>query len=528
MGMYLNPGNESFKKDLNNDIYVDKTALISNMNYRLDKNSSMYVCVSRPRRFGKTMAANMLVAYYSQGCKSAKLFDNLKISNTKDYVKHLNKHNVIYLNIQQFISDVTDLNLVIKCIESEVIRELREEYGDYFIENELGLPNVLAQIYQKDDRAVKGFIFIIDEWDCLFREAKNNKEIQKKYLDFLKLLLKDRSYVSLAYMTGILPIKKYGTHSAINIFREFSMMNPVELSEFVGFTEDEVIQLCRQYNMDFTQIRKWYDGYQFENQISIYNPKSVVDAMMTGDIDSYWTETETYEALKVYIEMNYDGLKEAIITMIGGGHCKINARTFQNDMTSFKSRDDVLTLLVHLGYLAYNKAKKEVYIPNQEIVSEFLNVLDEPVWNGVMQAIMQSKKFLEATLQMQAEIVAMKMDEIHMQTTSLLEFNDENSLACSVFIAYYSAKDYYMPPIRELPTGKGFADIVYLPRKLENKPALLIELKWDKTAKTAIKQIKEKGYVQALEEYAGEILLVGINYDKKLKTHECIIECYKK
>ncbi len=356
----------------------------------------------------------MLAAYYTRGCNSKRLFQKLKIAEHRTFLKHLNQHNVIYLNIGQFMADHGKLDSVIGWMEAEVIRELRQVYGDCFCVTELGLPHALAQIYQQDTGIMKGFIFIIDEWDCLFREAKNRKDIQKKYLDFLKRLFKDQPYVSLAYMTGILPIKKYGTHSAINIFDEYSMTGPRELVAYTGFTEPEVKELCCRYSMDFEQVKSWYDGYQF-GSVSIYNPKSVVDEALSREIDSYWTETETYEALKTYIEMDYQGLKTAVITMLGGGKCKINARRFQNDMTTFQTKDDVLTLLVHLGYLSYDKEKQEVSIPNQEIAEEFWNAVDEPGWYGVIQAVAKSQSLLEATLALDMDAVASGLDEIHME-----------------------------------------------------------------------------------------------------------------
>lgn len=223
-------------------------------------------------------------------------------------------------------------------------------------------------IYSQDKN---GFIFIIDEWDCIFREEPQNMEGQKIYLDFLRDLLKGRTYVKLAYMTGILPIKKYGTHSALNIFDEFSMTEPKQLAEYVGFTEKEVKNLCSFYQMNFEEARQWYDGYLLGEDTHIYNPKSIVDAMFNQKFTSYWTRTETYEALKVYIDMNFDGLKDSVTAMIGGGKCRVNPEKFQNDMTSLGNRDDVLTLLVHLGYLAYDERSREVFIPNMEIEGEF-------------------------------------------------------------------------------------------------------------------------------------------------------------
>ncbi len=386
MGIYVNPSNTAFEMSRFSDIYVDKSMLIRRMNaaYRTEKR---FVCVSRPRRFGKSMAANMLSAYYSCGCDSATLFAGLKIEKDLSYKSHLNRHHVIRLDIQQFLFHKSHLDIFIDKIQDMVIQELKEEYGDCFVIDSYGLPGVLRQIYA---RTGQGFIFIIDEWDCVFRMAKEREDIQKAYLDFLRGLFKGQDYVDLAYMTGILPIKKYGEHSALNVFKEFSMLNPGQLAKDFGFTEDEVQALCSEYDVDYEKTQKWYDGYLLGNH-HIYNPMAVAELMDSGDFQSYWTGTETYDALKVYIDMNFDGLKEAITMMLGNGHYKVNTRKFQNDMTTFKTKDDVLTLLVHLGYLTCDKGAEEVFIPNQEIAEEFLNAVDDPGWDGLIQALERSE-----------------------------------------------------------------------------------------------------------------------------------------
>lgn len=504
------------------DIYIDKSMLISRVNAAY-KTEQRFICISRPRRFGKSMAANMLSAYYSCGCDSAKLFSGLKIEKESSYQKHLNHHNVIRLDIQQFLFRESHLDIFIDKIQETVINELRLEYGNCFDVDVYGLPGVLKQIYACTGNS---FIFIIDEWDCVFRTAKEHKKIQKAYLDFLRGLFKGQDYVELAYMTGILPIKKYGEHSAINIFKEFSMLNPGKYAEYFGFTEEEVKELCINYHVDYPTVQKWYDGYLLGNQ-HIYNPHAVVELMDSGNFQSYWTGTETYEALKIYIDMNFDGLKEALITMLGNGCCKINSQKFQNDMTTFKTKDDVLTLLVHLGYLTCDQTTGSVSIPNQEIAQEFLNTLENPDWNGLIQALKHSEELLAKTWELNETFVAEGISTIHNETSSILNYNSENALTCTILIAYYCAKIYYMNPIMELPTGKGFADIVYLPKRNIDKPALIIELKWNKSANGAITQIKEKEYASWLENYTGNILLVGINYDNK-KGHTCIIEQYKK
>lgn len=524
MGIYLNPGNDAFRESLNSEIYVDKSGLIGYTN-RVLGTGRKYICVSRPRRFGKSMAANMLCAYYGRECDSKRMFDGLAVRKSPSYSQHLNQHDVIFLNVQQFMRGADNLNDLSTYIEKKVLAEIRYVYPGLISEEERSLPDALAMIYAQDRR---GFVFIIDEWDCIFREEQKNTEGQKIYLDFLRDLLKDRTYVKLAYMTGILPIKKYGTHSALNIFDEFSMTEPKHLAEYVGFTENEVRKLCSIYQMDFEETRQWYDGYLLDGSIHIYNPKSIVDAMFNRKLTSYWTRTETYEALKVYIDMNFDGLKDSVTAMIGSGRCKVNPDKFQNDMTSLDNKDDVLTLLVHLGYLAYDESSKEVFIPNMEIAGEFRNAIEgSKGWETLAGALQSSEALLEETLRLDEEAVARRIDQIHAETTSILSYNDENSLSCVISIAYYSAKkDYTL--IREFPSGKGFADMVFLPRKASEKPAVVVEWKWDLSTDGAIRQIKQKQYGEILKEYFGSILLVGINYNRKTKYHECSIEKYEK
>ena len=523
MGFYINPGNDSFRKVMNSKIYVDKTELISYTNSVLDT-EQMYLCISRPRRFGKSMAAKMLAAYYCRTCDSRKLFQNLKITQDESFEKHLNQYDVLFLNMQSFLSQAEDAEHVTDYLQEVVLEDLQEEYGEGVNLTGCNLIRALSKIYVKTGTS---FIFIIDEWDCIFREKKNATAVQTKYLDFLRALLKDMPYVKLAYMTGILPIKKYGTHSALNMFSEFSMTEPKLLAEYIGFTEPEVQQLCETYKMDFDETKRWYDGYRVAEGLHIYNPKSVVDAMMNQEFHSYWLSTETYEALKVYIDMNFDGLKDVIVALLAGEHYTIDTGTFTNDMTTFADKDDVLTLLVHLGYLAYDVAKKEVYIPNEEIRIEFVRAIRKSGWQEVMRSILASKELLEKTWCFDEAAVAEGLDAVHMDTTSILNYHNENALSCVISLAYYSARDAYRL-IRELPTGKGFADIVFVPHKYTSRPAMIVELKWDQSAEGAIAQIKEKQYVKALEHYTGDILLVGVNYDKDSKKHQCRIERYKK
>lgn len=524
MGVYLNPGYDAFQMSVNDEIYMDKSGIIAFVNGRIGKRKR-FICVSRPRRFGKSMAAEMLSAYYDRSCDSGELFQNLEIAKDKTFHQHMNAYDVFFLNVQQFLSGAGSVNKLVEYLQAEVLKELREIYGEYIPADETRLSSSLAAIYSRDKRHNKGFIFIIDEWDCIFREAKDAKDAQRAYLDFLKDLFKDRTYVKVAYMTGILPIKKYGTHSALNIFDEFSMITPGKLAKYVGFTESEVRKLCKKYKMKFSEAKKWYDGYHFKRVNHMYNPKSIVDAMTEEEFRSYWTSTETYEALQIYIDMDIDGLREAIISMLSNVNIKIDTGSFQNDMTSFRSKDDVLTLLVHLGYLAYDETTNSVYIPNEEVRGEFIRAIKNGNRPELVKAIQRSERLLEATIRMDSAEVARIVQEVHSANTSPNFYNNEQALRSVIQLAYISRLDDYVT-IHELPSGIGYADLLFLPRKHSDKPAILIELKWNKSAEGAIEQIKTRNYVEAIANYGSAILLVGIDYDKETKKHECVIEKY--
>ena len=516
MGIYLNPGNNEYKETKNGKIFVDKSLLIDYTN-QIIKTPQKNICVSRPRRFGKSTDANMLVAYYSKDCDSSHIFDNLKISKTDMYQKHMNQHNVIHINMQDFLSITSTIDDMLELLSEEIVEELNELFHIKNTRNILSL--YLSKIFSKTNEA---FVFIIDEWDCIFREYSQDKEAQNKYLDFLRNLLKDKAYVELAYMTGILPIKKYGTHSALNMFDEVSMIDPMGLPEYMGFTEKEVSDLCDKYHVDFEKMKEWYDGYHLTDTISTFSPRSVVASIRTKNFGNYWTSTETYEALKVYIDMNYDGLRDDVIKLLAGENIPVQTTSFQNDMTTFDTKDDVLTLLIHLGYLGYNSSNQTCYIPNKEVVDSFVNSIRSSNWNETTKALLNSRDLLEATWRQDEESVARYIEEAHLDT-SILTYNNENALSYTISIAYMYARNHYTI-IREMPAGKGFADIVFIP--LKDKPAMIVELKWNKEAKTAITQIKEKKYPKALENYHDDLLLVAITYDKDTKKHSCLIEKY--
>lgn len=527
MGRFLNPDSSAFQVALNSKIYVDKTGLLEYTNSVLNTTQAM-ICNSRPRRFGKSITANMLTAYYSRGCDAAQMFETLEISRSDTFKKHLNQYDVIHFDVQWCMEPAGGPENVVSYIKEKIIEELREEHGNILPAGLTSLAEALSCINAETGRK---FIIIIDEWDVLIRDEAANQTIQEEYINFLRGLFKGTEptrFIQLAYLTGILPIKKVKTQSALNNFDEFTMLDSSVLAPYVGFTEEEVRSLCREYGKDFHEVKHWYDGYQLSGY-QVYNPKAVVSVMLRGDFQSYWSNTSSYEAILPLISMNFDGLRESIIEMLSGAAVEVEVTSFQNDLVSFKNKDDILTYLIHLGYLAYNQKKRTAFIPNEEIRQEFITATGRKQWNELIEFQKESEEILDATLDLDGETVAEGIEKIHREYASAIQYNNENSLSSVITIAYLSSMQYYFKPIRELPAGRGFADFVFLPKPeyVSDYPALLIELKWNKNARTAIQQMKEKKYPCTLENYTGDILLVGINYDKKSKEHQCVIEIFE-
>ena len=521
MGIYFNPNNGSFMKDRNYEIYVDKTELITYLNKYIGTPKNC-LAVSHARRFGKSHAAGMIDAYYSLGCDSTELFENTKLSQTPDYKKYMNKYNVIHLDISSFWDNFKE-NIVEK-IQEYIVDELKQEFGDKVDFTKM-LSVVLMSIYNMTNTS---FIIIIDEWDCIIRNS-GDEELVHKYLQFLHSLFKSeesKSFLALAYITGILPIKKIKDESALNNFMEYTMIKSKPITQYYGFTEDEVKDLCKQYDMDFDSMKAWYNGYLIDG-LHMYNPNSVSMALNNQDFDSYWKNTSSFASINTFITMNYEGLKDDIMTMLSDGKVYVNPDSFQNDFSTVASKDDALTALIHLGYLGYDRDDQSAYIPNYEVKKAYQAALSTGSWKEVAKSISRCDELLRATINGDNEKVAELIEIAHDTYTSVLKYNDENSLSCVLTMAYFTAPGYYNI-VREMPAMKGFADFVFIPRANAGKrPAMVVELKYNKSADSAITQIKEKRYHGVLEGYSDKILLVGINYDaegKENKHHTCIIE----
>ena len=518
MGTYVNPEIDNFRSSINYKFYVDKSMLIALLNEKLE-GVDRFLCVSRPRRFGKTMAANMIAAYYSKGRDSHELFSDLKISKDPSYEENINKYTVLKLDLNG-VATKKGIFTIVQYLNKKVVPELIEAYPNIGLSKDDQIPELLVNIHKATGDK---FVFIIDEYDLPIREEKYSAEFEE-YIDFLISLFKseDTNYtIALAYLTGIMPIIKEKTQSKLNNFIEYTMIDPDEMAPFMGFIEDEVKDLSSKVGMDFEEQKRWYDGYNLEG-LDVYSPKSVISSVTKKRCDDYWVETSSYEAVTDYISLDFKGLKEDVISMFAGNKVEVRTSFYRNTM-SFETKDDVLTYLIHLGYLAYDADTSSCFIPNNEIKDMWAHSMERAKgYKDVFQMIKDSKKLLESTWNGDEEAVAEGVGKAHREACSILEYNNEGSFQSAIHLAYYYARSYYTI-VNELPAGKGFADCAFIPYK-PDVPAIIIELKKDDSVENAIDQIKERKYPEALEKYKDNLLLVGISYDSKTKEHFCKIE----
>ena len=521
MGIYISRGNIEFRDIVTHD-YVDKTCLIPIVNATLNS-EKRYSCVTRCRRFGKSIAAKMLCAYYDKSCDSRELFRGLKAEKDKSFETYLNKYYVIWVDMTDFTTRFRKEKEIVKIIQNKIINDILAEFPQIGRQDDDDLMEIL---YRISESTGERFVMIIDEWDAIMREMGSDEYITTSYVDLLRRLFKgsgSNTVFAGAYLTGILPIKRYNTESALNNFREYTMINPGKMATSLGFTHKEVEELCCNFGMDIKEMERWYDGYRIGDESHIFNPYSVMRAIDDNRYQSYWTTTSAYDSVITYIQMNFDGLKDDIIRMLSGERVYVDTTEFLNDMRIVRSKNDVFTVLIHLGYLAYDGDAQECYIPNKEVADEMNNAIKATSWSLLAESIQNSRALLFDTIAGKEQAVAQAIDQAHDENTSILSYNDENSLACVLTIAYIWARNEYVIH-REYATGKGYADLVMIPRRNVSKPALVIELKFNHSIDTAIDQIKRKAYPSKIAEYTGDILLVGINYDKETKLHTCKIE----
>lgn len=524
VGIYFNPGNENYKETISALVYVDKTMLIREINNLLN-GQHKYVCVSRARRFGKTITQNMLAAYYSKGCDSAALFADKKISSVGGYEKNMNRFNVIKIDMNSEYQNTKNKEGLIDVISEKIKDEINAEYPAVNINEGMTLAEAILNVYAATGDT---FIIIIDEYDVLVREQVS-ENLFDSYLSFLNGLFKSdtlRPAISLAYITGILPVVREKIQSKLNNFDEYTMLDGGNMAEYIGFTSKEVEGLCRQNDMDYSELRRWYDGY-FQHGYEIYNPQSVVKAITNRKCKGYWSQTSTYQVITDRLEANFDGTKDAVIRMLAGESVPVKVTSYMNTMKDFHTRNDVFTYLIHLGYLAYNEEEGTCHIPNREIRDEWetaVSTLGD--YTKTDEIIEASRDLLKDTIAGDEKAVARALDESHIHVTSNRSYNNEDALQSAIYLSYIYALNKYTV-VREMTAGKGFADVVYIPLKPED-PAMIIELKRNDCAQSAIDQIKEKKYFESLSHYSGNLLFIGIDYDEKAKTHTCKIERFEK
>ena len=518
MGLYVNPSNEKFAESLNSEIYVDKSLLLAELN-RSIRTDSKFLAVSRPRRFGKTMAESMMAAYYSRGCDSRELFKGLKMENDLSFQKHLNKYNVLHLDINRFWSSYS--NDALNRMRSSVLKEFREEFPDAVFDDDLDIADCIITAYKSTKIP---FVVMLDEYDVIFREEKASC-LEEDYLKFLNAVFKGSDVISciaLAYITGILPIIREKAQSKLNNFKEITFLEPMRYTSFTGFTVEEVKRLCKDYDMDYDECRSWYDGYNIEGT-EIYAPRSVVCAMTDKRFRSYWNQTSQYEAILEYVNYDMDGIREDIETMLSGGSVPVNITLFQNTPQKIRCKDDVFTYLCHLGYLSYDIQTATCSIPNREVRGEWVNAITiNGEHNEILKMINDSKEVLKAAWSGDASRLAKALEMAHRKLTSSLSYSNEQSLQSAIRLAFFYADTCYTI-VLEYPAGEGYADIVFIPYK-PNIPAMVVELKVKGTANTALDQIKEKHYFAGLEKHEGNMVLIGVSYDKKTKKHECRVD----
>jgi hypothetical protein len=589
MGNTLNPNKKNFfinlvqAKDFR--VLVDKTDFIAETNERFDLDGNL-LALARPRRFGKTVTAHMLLAYYSKAYAGQHLFDGLKITGNGSYAKHLNKYDVIYIDMNtirdEYIAYTEDEDLQVKGVTTfvdyfkyTIIEDLKEneDYARVIGKSrKVGKKNLTAALQAVCEYTKERFILIMDEWDLIYRDYRNDTKLQKSFIDLLTSLFKSDGGLgcfALAYLTGILPIKKYNSQSALNTFDEYNMLAPGEFACYFGFTENEVAEIVKsaKCRISLQELKEWYEGYKIKG-IDIYNPNSVVNAVRRNECISYWSGTSSNEEVIRLINMDFDGIKEDMLHLIEGEEIVFNCGRFQNDMVSIKSKDDVFCLLVCLGYLgcknpndnnsdteksedenneadkqdktekteqngqseqsaaALRKNRRIAYVPNAEIKSALLDIVKEQDWYERMETIKRSEQLLKAIRDLDGNETARLIQEVHNSpAVSIYDYNTESALTyCVITGLMWSTLDDY-DYHREDQAGKGKVDLVYEPTVKGRDPLILIEFKYGKSAEEALKQIKKQEYFRRYtKKYTKNIILAGINYDPKSKDHQCLIE----
>lgn len=545
MGLYLNSKRpqDNYREIMRAVYFVDKTLLLKELIPAVETDEEIirqtgispgnkYICITRPRRFGKTVMANMIAAYFGKGRNSG-LFRRMKISSHKLFERHLNQHNVIYITFNEISRNCNTYQQYIDRIQDRLLMDLMREFPDVPIRMEDALWDALNMIYELKDTA--RFVFVFDEWDFIFHKNFITEKDKADYIGFLSNLLKDQPYVELAYMTGILPITKYSSGSELNMFYEYTMVTEEKYCEYFGFTEDEVDSLYEEYQKITPEskirkedLRTWYNGYYTKSGVRVYNPRSVVAALTNNNLGNYWTSSGPYDEIFYYIRKNIDDVRDDLALMISGTPVSVKVREYAASSMNLKTKEEIFSAMVVYGFLSSENGK--VMIPNKELMEQFENMLlKEPELGYIYRLAKESDRMLQATLGRDTKTMMQILEYAHNTENPLLSYNSEAELTAVVNLVYLSARDSYQIE-REDKAGTGYVDFIFYP---EDKKAdcIILELKVDHTTDEAIQQIKDRGYALRFQgklgekrKYTGRILAVGIVYDKKDKRYDCKIE----
>ncbi|MEE0693277.1 MAG: AAA family ATPase [Lachnospiraceae bacterium] len=535
MGIYLNSESAYtlYKSETQKPYFVDKSRMIEEL-FPLIEEGANHICITRPRRFGKTVTANMISAFFSRAREAADIFDRLKISTSQNYSKYCNQYNVIHISLNDISRQCTTYEEYITRIEQRLVRDLKRAYPQAELDGEESAVDALMEIYTENSE--NRFIFIFDEWDFLFHQPFVTEKEKREYLSYLRSLLKDRPYVILAYMTGILPIAKYSSGSELNMFTEYTMLSEEKFSEVFGFTDSEVDSLYQKYT-DYTDhikvtregLRYWYNGYHTFSGERVYNPRSVVCALRNNNLGNYWTSAGPYDEIYYYIENNVAAVRDDLALMVSGIPVPAKIREYAATSMNLNTKDEIFSSMVVYGFLSYENGK--VSIPNKELMDRFDEMLQRESSLGYVYRLARaSDRMLEATLSGDVDTMAEILELAHDTEVPLLRYNNETELSAVVNLVYLSARDRYRVE-REDKAGTGYVDFIFYPETDKSLDCIILELKVDSSPEEAIGQIKTKKYdlrfrerIGEEQKYTGRILAVGISYDRKTKKHICKVE----
>lgn len=533
MGTFLNslvPLN-SYQTTASGTYFVDKSSLLDELLPAIGTEERFF-CITRPRRFGKSVMANMIAAFFGKAADAEKIFKNLKISSSELYKKHLNRHHVIYIDFSEMPRDCANYQNYIDRIQNGINSDLAEGYPDIPIDTAKAVWDILTDIFQKTgDR----FVFVMDEWDAVFHMPFIMEKERMDYLLFLKSLLKGKVYAELVYMTGILPIAKYSDGSELNMFKEYNMATRARFSEYFGFTDKEVdalydiyIQISKNPWITREDLRIWYDGYHTKAGGKLYNPRSIVCALTDNELVNYWTSSGTYDSIFGYIKDNVADVQDDLVLMLAGEAIPSDIQEYAATSLGLETKDEIYSAMVIYGLLTFEDGC--VSIPNKELMDSYASMMKREKPLGYIYNLANiSRKMLKATLDLDTETVEEILGYAHNTESPIFTYNSEIELSAVVNLVYLAARDKYRVE-REDKAGKGYVDFIFYPER-KNADAIILELKVDDTPEAAIQQIIDKDYAFRFKgklgetpKYTGRILAVGISYDKETKEHSCKIE----